>query len=175
MTQSAGKKPQVLLETTRGNIKLELFPDKAPATVDNFLTYVREGFYDGIIFHRIISNAIVQAGGFKPGLVYQEPTHPAIVNEAQNGLSNERGTVAMARAYPIDSAAAQFFINVVDNPELDHKGPEPPDFGYAVFGRVLGGMETVDKMTWLPTGPVGEHRNVPQENIIITKARVVEE
>jgi cyclophilin family peptidyl-prolyl cis-trans isomerase len=175
MSQPVAQNPTVLLETTLGDIKLELYPDQAPVTVANFLTYVREGFYDGIIFHRIISNAIVQAGGFKPGLSYQEPTHPAIVNEAQNGLKNERGAVAMARAYPIDSAAAQFFINVVDNPELDHKGPEPQNFGYAVFGRVIDGMGVVEKMTWIPTGPVGEHRNVPQENIIILKAQVLEE
>jgi cyclophilin family peptidyl-prolyl cis-trans isomerase len=175
MTQSANRNPVVLLETSRGNIKLELYPDKAPVTVENFLTYVREGFYDGLIFHRIISNAIVQAGGHGPGMIYQEPTHPTIKNEANNGLSNERGTIAMARAYPIDSASAQFFINVVDNPELDYTGPEPQDFGYAVFGRVIGGMDVVDKMTWIPTGPVREHRNVPQENIIINKARVIEE
>jgi cyclophilin family peptidyl-prolyl cis-trans isomerase len=175
MTQAVAKNPQVILETSLGSIKLELFPDKAPVTVANFLTYVREGFYDGLIFHRIISNALVQAGGFKPGLGYQEPTHPAIVNEAQNGLSNERGAVAMARAYPIDSAAAQFFINVVDNTDLDHRGPEPQDFGYAVFGRVIDGMGVVDKMTWIPTGSVGEHRNVPQENIIINQASVVED
>ena len=173
MTQSMAKNPVVLLETTHGDIKLELFPDKAPVTVDNFLTYVREGFYDGLIFHRIISNAIVQAGGHGPGMNYKEPTHPSIKNEANNGLSNERGTVAMARAYPIDSAAAQFFINVVDNLELDYKGPEPQDFGYAVFGRVIDGMEVVEKMTWIPTGPLGEHRNVPQENIIITKVSVL--
>lgn len=175
MTQSVDKNPQVLLETTRGDIKLELYPDKAPVTVDNFLAYVREGFYDGTIFHRIISNAIVQGGGFKPGLVFQEPTRPAIKNEANNGLKNERGTIAMARAYPIDSASSQFFINVVDNPELDYKGPEPQNYGYAVFGLVIEGMEVVDKMTWIPTGPVGDHRNVPQENIVILKAAVLED
>lgn len=175
MTQPAAKNPEVILETSLGVIKLELFPDKAPVTVANFLTYVREGFYDGLIFHRIISNAIVQGGGFRPDLVCQLPTHTAIVNEAQNGLRNERGAVAMARAYPIDSAATQFFINVVDNPTLDHRGPDPRDFGYAVFGRVTDGMEVVDKMTWIPTGTVGDHRNVPQENIIILRASVVED
>jgi peptidyl-prolyl cis-trans isomerase B (cyclophilin B) len=175
MTQAAAKNPVVILETSLGSIKLELFPEKAPVTVANFLAYVRESFYDGLIFHRIISNSMVQAGGFRPGLAYQEPTHPTIVNEAQNGLANERGTIAMARAFPIDSAAAQFFINVVDNTDLDHRGSEPQDFGYAVFGRVIEGMEVVDKMTWIPTGPVGEHRNVPQENIIINKASVVED
>jgi cyclophilin family peptidyl-prolyl cis-trans isomerase len=171
MTQQTLKRPQVVLETSKGSIKIELFSDKAPKTVANFLTYVREGFYDGLIFHRIISNAMVQAGGFKPGLVYQEPTHPTIVNEAKNGVSNERGTVAMARAYSANSAASQFFINVVDNPELDYRGPEPQDHGFAVFGRVIAGMDVVDKMTWIPTGPVGDFRNVPQEDIIIHTAR----
>jgi peptidyl-prolyl cis-trans isomerase B (cyclophilin B) len=173
MTQPAGKNPEVILETSLGFIKLELFADKAPVTVANFLTYVREGFYDGLIFHRIISNAIVQGGGFKPGMVCLEPTHPAIANEAQNGLSNLRGTIAMARAYPIDSAATQFFINVVDNPSLDHRGADPLEFGYAVFGRVTEGMEVVAKMTWIPSGPMGDHRNVPQEDIVILKASVV--
>lgn len=175
MTQSAAKNPQVILETSLGFIKLELFPDKAPVTVANFLTYVREGFYDGLIFHRIISNAIVQGGGLAPDLTCREPTHPSIINEAQNGLVNERGAIAMARALPIDSAATQFFINVVDNPALDHRSQEPMEYGYAVFGRVIGGMEVVDKMTWIPTGPMGEHRNVPQEPIVILKASVVEE
>jgi len=174
MTQTA-KNPEVILETTLGFIKLELFPDKAPVTVANFLTYVREGFYDGLLFHRIISNAIVQGGGFGLDLVYREPTHPAIVNEAKNGLKNERGAVAMARAFPVDSAATQFFINVVDNPALDYRGDDSLEFGYAVFGRVAEGMEVVDKMTWMPTCPVGDHRNVPQENIIILKASVVED
>ncbi len=175
MTQTAAKNFEVILETTLGFIKLELYPDKAPVTVANFLTYVREGFYDGLLFHRIISNAIVQGGGFAPWVVYQEPTHPAIVNEAKNGLNNQRGTIAMARAFPVDSAATQFYINVVDNPALDHRSDDPLEFGYAVFGQVTEGMEVVDKMTWMPTGPVGDHRNVPQENIIILKASVVEE
>ncbi len=169
------KNPEVILETSLGFIKLELFPDQAPVTVANFLNYVREGFYDGLIFHRIISNAIVQGGGFMPGMVCREPTRPAIANEAENGLKNVRGTIAMARAYPIDSAATQFYINVVDNPTLDHRGSDPLEFGYAVFGRVTEGMEVVAKMTWIPTGPVGEHRNVPQEDIIILKASVVED
>lgn len=174
MTQPAGKNPEVILETSLGLIKLELFPDQAPVTVANFLTYVREGFYDGLLFHRIISNAIVQGGGFLPGMVCREPTHPAIVSEAQNGLKNERGAIAMARAYPIDSAATQFFINVVDNPTLDHRGSDPLEYGYAVFGRVIEGMEVVGKMTWIPSGPAGDHRNVPQEDVVILKASVVE-
>jgi cyclophilin family peptidyl-prolyl cis-trans isomerase len=168
---SPSTNPLVALETNLGTIKIELFPEQAPVTVANFLTYVREGFYDGLIFHRVISNAIVQAGGHTPDLEYRQPTHPPIVNEARNGLKNERGTVAMARAYPVDSAAAQFFINVVDNPELDHRGTEPQEFGYAVFGRVVEGMFVVDKMTWIPTAARGVHRNVPEEEIIILKAR----
>jgi cyclophilin family peptidyl-prolyl cis-trans isomerase len=175
MTQTAAKNPLVILETSLGAIKLELFPGKAPVTVANFLTYVREGFYEGLIFHRLISNAIVQGGGFTPDLTYKEPTHPSIINEAQNGLPNERGAVAMARAFPIDSAAAQFFINIVDNPALDHRGPEPLEYGYAVFGRVVDGMDVVGKMTWISTGAVGEHRNVPQKPIVILKASVVED
>jgi peptidyl-prolyl cis-trans isomerase B (cyclophilin B) len=175
MTQPTTKPSEVILETSLGFIKLELFPDRAPATVANFLTYVREGFYDGLIFHRIISNAIVQGGAFEPGMVCREPTHPPIPNEAQNGLKNERGAIAMARAYPIDSAATQFFINVVDNTTLDHRGSDPLEFGYAVFGRVAEGMPVVEKMTWIPSGPVGEHRNVPQEDIVILKAMVVED
>lgn len=175
MTEVKTQNPVVLLETTLGAIKLELYPDKAPVTVANFLAYVREGFYDGLIFHRVISNAIVQAGGHEPDLTYRQPTRPPIVNEATNGLSNERGTIAMARAYPIDSAAAQFFINVVDNPELDHRGPEPQNYGYAVFGRVIEGMSVVDRMTWIPTVSRQGHRNVPQENIVILKARVLED
>lgn len=172
---SSPENPVVSLETSLGTIKIELFPEKAPVTVANFLTYVREGFYDGLIFHRVISNAIVQAGGFTPDLAYRQPTQPAIINEAQNGLKNERGTVAMARALPIDSAAAQFFINVVDNPELDYQGPEPQDFGYAVFGRVTDGLEVVNKMTWVPTGSQDMHRNVPQKEILILQVSIVEE
>ena len=175
MNQQASKNPEVILETSLGVIKLELFPEQAPVTVANFLTYVREGFYDGLLFHRIISNAIVQGGGFLPGMVCRQPTHPHIVNEAKNGLKNERGAIAMARAYPIDSAATQFYINVVDNHTLDHRGSDPLEYGYAVFGRVTEGMEVVDKMTWIPSGPVGDHRNVPQENIIILKASVIED
>jgi len=169
------KNPLVALETTLGTIKLELFPQEAPVTVANFLEYVKEGFYDGLIFHRIISNAIVQAGGFTPGLEYRAPTRPPIINEAKNGLKNVRGTVAMARAYPINSACTQFFINVVDNTRLDHHGDDPRDYGYAVFGQVVEGMFVVDQMTWIPTGRRGDLQNVPETDIVILKARVLEE
>lgn len=174
MAERIPQHPIVRLETNLGTIRIELRPDKAPLTVDNFLTYVKEGFYDGLIFHRVVSNFIAQAGGFMPGMVYREPTRPPIKNEADNGLKNERGTVAMARAYPINSAAAQFFINMVDNPKLDHHGPDPVEFGYAVFGRVIEGMEVLEKMAFIPGSMQGQHHNVPVQDIIINKA-VVEE
>lgn len=173
MSKDAARNPLVKLETNMGDITIELWPDRAPITVANFLTYVREGFYDGLIFHRVISNAMVQTGGFEPGMVYRQPTHPPIKNEADNGLKNERGTVAMARAYPIDSAAAQFFINIVDNPNLDHHGPAPQEFGYPVFGAVIEGMSVVDKMTWIPTTQRDQFPNVPTQDIIILRASAV--
>jgi cyclophilin family peptidyl-prolyl cis-trans isomerase len=166
--------PVVRLETSLGTIRIELRPDKAPISVNNFLTYVKEGFYDGLIFHRLVANFIVQAGGFQPGMVYREPTHPNIKNEADNGLINERGAVAMARAYPVDSAAAQFFINMVDNPRLDHHGPDPVEFGYAVFGKVIDGMNVLESMSLIPTGSRGQFQNVPARDIVITKASVEE-
>jgi peptidyl-prolyl cis-trans isomerase B (cyclophilin B) len=170
MTEPSQPCPVVRLETTLGIIRIELQPDKAPVTVDNFLTYVREGFYDGLIFHRVVANFIIQAGGFEPGMVYREPTHPAIKNEADNGLKNQRGTVAMARAYPVDSAATQFFINMVDNPRLDHHGPDPVEFGYAVFGRIIEGMNVLEKMSFIPQGTQDQFQNVPSRDVVITKA-----
>ena len=175
MTDSTIKYPVVRFETSMGPIKVELWPDKAPITVANFLTYVKEGFYDGLIFHRTVSMFVVQTGGFEPGMVYRTPTHPTIENEAKNGVQNKRGTLAMARAYPINSAAAQFFINVVDNPKLDHKGPAPHEYGYAVFGKVTEGMSTVERMTMVKTTTRVQHRNVPVEDIVIIRAIVEEE
>ncbi len=174
MTEQGRQYPVVRLETNMGDIRLELRPDKAPITVDNFMTYVKEGFYNGLIFHRVVANFVIQTGGFEPEMAYREPTHPPIKNEADNGLQNQRGTVAMARAYPIDSAAAQFFVNMVDNPKLDHHGSEPVEFGYAVFGKVTEGMEVLEKMAFIPVGLHSQHQNVPVRDIIITKA-VVEE
>lgn len=175
MPESNRPYPVVRLATTLGDIRIELRPDKAPVTVNNFLTYVQEGFYDGLIFHRVMPNFVIQTGGFEPGMAYREPTHPTIKNEADNGLRNERGAVAMARAYPVDSAAAQFFVNMVDNPKLDHHGPEPVEFGYAVFGRVIEGMNVLEKMSFIPTGAQGQFHNVPSRDILITKARVEED
>ena len=174
MIEPSRQFPVVRLETDMGDIRIELRPDKAPVTVENFLTYVKEGFYDGLIFHRVVPNFVIQTGGFGPGMAYREPTHPPIKNEADNGLKNERGTVAMARAYPINSAAAQFFVNMVDNPKLDHHGPEPVEFGYAVFGKVFEGMDVLEKMAFIPVTVLSQHQNVPVRDIIITKA-VVEE
>lgn len=174
MTEASRKFSVVRLETSLGAVRIELRPDKAPITVENFLTYVKEGFYDGLIFHRVVPNFVVQTGGFEPGMVYREPTHPPIRNEADNGLKNVRGAVAMARAYPINSAAAQFFINMADNPRLDHHGPEPAEFGYAVFGRVIEGMEILEKMTFMPVTATAQHLNVPVQDILIIKALVEE-
>jgi cyclophilin family peptidyl-prolyl cis-trans isomerase len=174
MTEQNRGNPVVRLETDLGTVRIELWPDKAPITVQNFLTYVNEGFYDGLIFHRVMPNFIVQAGGFEPGMVYREPTYPTIKNEADNGLRNQHGTIAMARAYPIDSAAAQFFINLVDNPKLDHYGTDPVAFGYAVFGRVIEGMDVLQKMSFIPVGMQAQHQNVPTRDIVIIKAAVEE-
>jgi peptidyl-prolyl cis-trans isomerase A (cyclophilin A)/peptidyl-prolyl cis-trans isomerase B (cyclophilin B) len=162
---------RVLLTTSMGDITIELFPDKAPKSVDNFLAYVKGGFYDGTIFHRVIDNFMVQGGGFTKDL-RQKPTRAAIAIESKNGLSNLRGTVAMARTADPNSATAQFFINVVDNPRLDYAGDASP--GYAVFGKVIAGMDVVDKIKAVPTGAQGPFRSdVPTTPIVIEKATLV--
>lgn len=164
----------VKLHTNFGTITLELFADKAPVTVENFLTYVKDGFYNGTIFHRVISNFMIQGGGMEPGMK-EKATNPPIKNEADNGLSNERGTIAMARTMEPHSASAQFFINVKDNKFLDHRSPTPDGWGYAVFGRVVGGMDVVDKIKDVATGNAGYHQDVPLEDVIIESAEVSEE
>lgn len=169
-----GGKPVVLLETSEGNIKVELYPDKAPVTVENFLAYVREGHYDGLIFHRVIRDFMVQGGGFTPDMKERRPARPPIKNEAGNGLSNDRGTIAMARTNVVDSATAQFFINVVNNDFLNHTDKTPRGFGYAVFGKVVDGMEVVDKIRNVPTGRSGMFQDVPKGAVTILKASVVE-
>ncbi len=174
MTESPAQRPQVNLETSLGLIVIELWPEAAPVTVENFLTYVQEGFYDGLIFHRVVPGFVAQAGGFEPGMVYRQPTHPPIKNEAANGKPNRGGTLAMARAYPIDSAAAQFFINLADNPALNHRGDDPPSYGYAVFGRVVAGMEVVEAMAEIPRESRGQHRDVPARDVVIERAWAVE-
>lgn len=160
----------VTIETNIGNIVIELFEDKAPVTVANFRQYVKESFYNNLIFHRVINGFMIQGGGFEPGMNQRKPTHPPISNEATNGLSNKRGTVAMARTYVINSATSQFFINLVDNPNLDNQGNDPSHFGYAVFGQVVEGMDIVDEIASRQTTTRGAYRDVPIEEILIIKA-----
>ena len=165
--------PIVLMKTSMGEIKLELYPQKAPKTVANFLSYVKDGFYDGTIFHRVIDNFMIQGGGFTPDM-RQKETKPPIINEAGNGLKNLRGTIAMARTSEVNSATSQFFINVVDNPFLDHRDETPKGFGYAVFGKVVEGMDVVDRIKAVKTTTKGYYRNVPVEPVIIQSIKVVE-
>jgi cyclophilin family peptidyl-prolyl cis-trans isomerase len=167
--------PIVEVETTLGNFKIELYPEKAPVTVKNFLSYVEDKFYDGTIFHRVIgkenadNDFMIQGGGFEPGMK-QKPTKPPIKNESGNGLSNLRGTIAMARTNEPDSATSQFFINVGDNTFLDSRGGR---VGYAVFGRVIEGMAVVDKIKAVETGNRGMFQNVPKTDVIIKSIKVV--
>ena len=157
----------VILTTTHGDITIELFEDDAPITVENFLAYVDEGFFDGTVFHRIIPGFMIQGGGFTEGLQQKSPRSP-IKNEADNGRINTRGTLAMARTQIVDSATAQFFINLSDNTSLDHT---PLNFGYAVFGQVTDGMDVVDTIAAVPTGNRGMHSDVPTESVFIVSAR----
>jgi cyclophilin family peptidyl-prolyl cis-trans isomerase len=160
--------PQVVMETSFGTIKIELDDAKAPVTVKNFLDYVDAQHYDGTIFHRVMPNFMIQGGGFEPGMK-QKRTNAGIKNEASNGLSNARGTIAMARTNHPDSATAQFFINVVDNgPSLD---PRSGSAGYCVFGKVLEGMDVVDKIKAVPTGRKSVHENVPVKDVLIVSVR----
>ncbi len=161
--------PMVLLETTSGDILLELFPDKAPLTVENFLAYVDEGFYNNTVFHRVIKDFMIQGGGLDIRL-NEKPVKAPIRNEAANGLKNLRGTVAMARTADVHSATAQFFINTVDNPELDFSGETEDCFGYCVFGQVIDGMDVVDKIGKIKVKPVGVHEHVPTDSVLITGA-----
>jgi peptidyl-prolyl cis-trans isomerase B (cyclophilin B) len=164
-----GKPVKVRLTTTLGDIVVQLDHEKAPITVKNFLRYVDEKFYDGTIFHRVMADFMIQGGGFLESLE-QKATHEQIKNEADNGLSNRRGTIAMARTPVVDSASAQFFINVVDNQKLDHKGPGPR-FGYAVFGRVVAGMDVVDKIRRTPVQEKSEQfATIPTTAVVIRKA-----
>jgi len=162
----------VKLHTNFGTITLELDAERAPETVRNFLNYVESGFYDNTLFHRVIDGFMIQGGGFEPGM-RQKPTNAPIRNEADNGLKNERYTIAMARTADPHSATAQFFINVKDNPFLDFTAPTPQGWGYCVFGRVVEGMEVVDKIKAVPTGRRGFHQDVPLEDVIIERAEVV--
>ncbi|GAB3669441.1 peptidylprolyl isomerase [Ramlibacter alkalitolerans] len=156
----------------QGVVTLELDEQKAPKTVANFLSYVKKGHYDGTIFHRVIDGFMVQGGGFEPGMK-QKPTDATIQNEADNGLKNEKYTVAMARTNDPHSASAQFFINVADNDFLNHKSPTAQGWGYAVFGKVVAGQDVVDKMRAVSTGRKGFHDDVPMQDVVIDKAVVV--
>jgi len=173
-TAPKGGKPVVLLETSMGNIKVELDPGKAPISTKNFLSYVNEGYYDGLIFHRVIRNFMIQGGGFSKEMREKRPAHPPIKNEAGNGLPNDRGTIAMARTNVVDSATSQFFINVANNDFLNHVDDTPRGYGYAVFGRVIEGMDVVDKIQSVPTGRASMFQDVPKETVTIIKATVVE-
>jgi peptidyl-prolyl cis-trans isomerase A (cyclophilin A) len=169
VAQKAGN-PVVIIDTSEGTITVELFQKKAPKSVDNFLAYVRSGFYKGTIFHRVIKGFMIQGGGFTPDMA-KKPTQPPIPNEAANGLINSRGTLAMARTSDVNSATAQFFINTKDNAALDHRGNSPDAFGYAVFGKVTKGMEVVDKIESAATGPRGAYENVPLKAVVIKDVR----
>lgn len=174
-TLLANAEPRVQMQTSEGTIVLELFPEQAPETVENFLGYVNDGFYDGTIFHRVIDGFMIQGGGFT-GDFQRKSTRDPVANEADNGLKNRRGTVAMARTSDPHSATAQFFINVVDNAFLDHTAPTPQGWGYTVFGEVVEGMEVVDKIRQMPTGPGGPFpRDVPRNPVIIEQISVLEE
>jgi peptidyl-prolyl cis-trans isomerase B (cyclophilin B) len=164
----AGDNPRVDLDTSKGKIVLELYSDKAPQTVKNFLAYVDAGFYDGTIFHRVMPGFMIQGGGFTADMK-QKRTQPPIQNEADNGLRNQRGTIAMARTQNPHSATAQFFINTKDNDFLNHKGKSPQGWGYVVFGRVVEGIGVVDAISNVSTVTRGRYRNVPTEPIVITK------
>ena len=168
---SNSKNPVVLLKTNKGDIKIELYADKAPITVKNFLQYVNEGHFNGTIFHRVIEGFMVQGGGFTQDM-QQKQTHAPIKNEADNGLSICL-TVAMARTSDVNSASAQFFINVVDNPFLDFKGKNPREYGYCVFGKVTEGMDVIDQIRKAKTGTKGPFENVPVDAIVITDAKQI--
>ena len=158
--------PVVIIKTSKGDIKVELFQDKAPVTVKNFLQYVDDKQYNGTIFHRVIDGFMIQGGGFTKDFS-QKSTRAPVKNEASNGLKNQRGTLAMARTSDVDSATSQFFINVADNAFLDHKSPTPQGFGYCVFGKVVEGMDVVDQIKGIATTSRGPYENVPAEAIEI--------
>jgi len=164
---------EVILHTNQGDIALALDADNAPASVENFVGYVRDGHYDNTLFHRVIPGFMIQGGGFTPGMK-QKPTRKPIANEAANGLKNARHTVAMARTSEPHSATSQFFINLADNAFLDYKGPSPQGYGYAVFGKVVRGSDIVERIAGVPTGRSGSHENVPTQDVIIERAEVVE-
>lgn len=172
-TKAMSTNPRVKLHTNQGDMVITLDAAKAPKTVENFLTYVKEGFYNGTVFHRVIDGFMIQGGGFEPGMK-QKQTHAPIENEANNGLKNDKYTLAMARTSDPHSATAQFFINVSNNDFLNFTAPTPNGWGYAVFGSITEGTDVVDKIKGVKTGNKGFHQNVPNEDVIIEKAEVLE-
>ncbi len=171
---AAEKNPVVLIETTLGNVKAELFADKAPISVKNFLEYANSGYYKDTIFHRVIPNFMAQGGGLTAALQPKPGDRPAIKNEAGNGLKNDRGTLAMARTGVVDSATSQFFINVVNNDFLNHRDDSPGGYGYAVFGKVIDGMDVVDKMVAAPQKRQNSvFQNVPETPIVIKSVKII--
>ena len=169
----AEKNPIVTIATSMGDIRIELDVEKAPINKKNFVDYVNEGFYDGLIFHRVIPGFMIQGGGMDPQMT-QKGTKAPIKNEAANGLKNKNGTIAMARTNVVDSATAQFFINVKDNDFLDHRGTSADAYGYSVFGKVIGGMDVVQKIEKIKTGSSGMHQDVPADPVVI-KSMTLEE
>jgi peptidyl-prolyl cis-trans isomerase B (cyclophilin B) len=161
----------VIIKTSAGDITLELDRKRAPVTVENFLQYAKDGFYNGTIFHRVIADFMIQGGGMEPGMK-KKPTRSPIRNEASNGLKNKTGTIAMARTSVVDSATAQFFINCKDNSFLDHRDTSSRGYGYAVFGRVIEGMDVVRRIEKTPTGTKGSYRDVPVEDILIVSVEI---
>ena len=162
----------IKLHTSHGTITVELFADKAPLTVANFLEYVKAGHYDNTVFHRVIDGFMVQGGGFEPGMK-QKPTRDPVKNEADNGVKNTIGTLAMARTQDPHSASAQFFINVADNEFLDFRSPTTQGWGYCVFGKVVDGMDVVDKIKGVKTGSKGFHQDVPADDVLIERAEEI--
>jgi len=171
VTEVSTDNPIVVMETSKGSIEIELFQDKSPISVENFLAYVNEGYYDGLIFHRVIDGFMVQGGGFDKEMVQKE-TKATIKNEAGNGLNNQKYTLAMARTNVVDSATSQFFINVADNTFLDHRDETDGGFGYAVFGKVTSGFDVVDEIKRVQTGSGGQFQDLPVEAVVIEKMTI---
>ncbi|MGH7875103.1 MAG: peptidylprolyl isomerase [Candidatus Binatia bacterium] len=167
----AEKNPVVLMSTSKGNIRIELDGEKAPITTKNFLDYVSDGHYDGLIFHRVIPGFMIQGGGMDAQM-QEKKNGASIKNEAGNGLKNTLGTIAMARTNVVDSATSQFFINVKDNDFLNHRSPSPAEFGYAVFGRVIEGMDIVESIEKVKTGNRGSHQDVPVDSVLINSIKL---